>query len=134
MMKEYLYVRGYLGPAGLHLENKYPGVCIGGSAGYIDRVVFSENHIYSWPTAKSVYKTGSYDPEGLLGILTSLFQVWLGVHTGTMLLTFSQSWSRIKRMLAWALVTGATGSLLCGGIANDGWIPVNKNLWYGFKK
>jgi heparan-alpha-glucosaminide N-acetyltransferase len=58
---------GYLGPAGLADDNAYPGECIGGATGYVDRVILGENHIYSNPTAKGTYETGPFDPEGFLG-------------------------------------------------------------------
>jgi len=62
---------GYLGPGGLFDDNQHDGVdCIGGAAGYIDRKFFGVSHIYSNPTAKSVYGKnliGPYDPEGFLG-------------------------------------------------------------------
>jgi len=39
--------------------------CTGGAAGYIDRVVFGESHIYQHPTAKKWYFSElPYDPEG----------------------------------------------------------------------
>ena len=67
-----------MGPGGLYDDNQVNGVnCIGGAAGYIDRKFFGTSHIYSNPTAKSVYGganrdlVGPYDPEGFLGI--SLF-------------------------------------------------------------
>jgi len=41
--------------------------CIGGAAGYIDTQFFTSSHIYSNPTANSVYDTGAFDPEGTLG-------------------------------------------------------------------
>lgn len=58
---------GYLGPGGLHLDGKYPSECVGGAAGYIDRWLLSTQHIYNWPTARVVYQSGPYDPEGILG-------------------------------------------------------------------
>lgn len=58
---------GYLGPAGLHLDGIYNASCVGGAAGYIDRVLFGTNHIYGNPTSKPVYASGPYDPEGFLG-------------------------------------------------------------------
>jgi heparan-alpha-glucosaminide N-acetyltransferase len=58
---------GYLGPAGLHLDNAYPGHCIGGAAGYIDRLILSVQHIFNKPTTIGVYGSGPYDPEGILG-------------------------------------------------------------------
>lgn len=58
---------GYIGPGGLHLDAAYPGNCIGGAAGYVDRWLLGVNHIYNWPTARRVYESGPYDPEGVLG-------------------------------------------------------------------
>lgn len=54
---------GYLGPGGLHEDGKYVG-CVGGAAGYIDRVVLKEAHLLY---LKNVYKSGPFDPEGILG-------------------------------------------------------------------
>jgi len=45
--------RGYLGPGGLADEGKHMSAkCIGGAAGYIDRWIFGEDHIYGYPTPK----------------------------------------------------------------------------------
>ncbi|CAG2189811.1 HGSNAT [Mytilus edulis] len=65
----------YLGPGGLENYGKQYN-CTGGAAGYIDRKVFGEKHIYGSPTCKCL----------LAGIL-------------------------------------------CKFSKNDGWIPINKNLW-----
>ena len=46
-----LYYRGYLGPGGLAEGGNYTN-CTGGAAGYIDRVIFREAHIYQTPTCK----------------------------------------------------------------------------------
>lgn len=58
--------RGYLGPGGRHAEGKYLN-CTGGAAGYVDKVLLGVNHIYQFPTANSVYGSGPFDPEGVLG-------------------------------------------------------------------
>ena len=56
---------GYLGPGGLH-NYSFSSNCTGGAAGYIDRIVFGENHIYQHPSCQSIYKTViPYDPEGM---------------------------------------------------------------------
>lgn len=47
----YVNFRGYLGPGGLHEDKKYEN-CTGGAAGYIDREVFGNDHIYNSPTCK----------------------------------------------------------------------------------
>ena len=36
---------------------------------------------------------------------------------------------RLTRWAAWSVVTGALGALLCGGSQEEGWVPINKNLW-----
>jgi hypothetical protein len=57
---------GYLGPGGFHNHSSSPN-CTGGAAGYLDRIVFGERHIYQHPTCQHVYKTVTpYDPEGML--------------------------------------------------------------------
>lgn len=57
------------------------------------------------------------------------FQVFLGAQAGMTLLIFSGWKSRLIRWLAWSVLTGLIGALLCLASQNDGWIPVNKNLW-----
>lgn len=55
---------GYLGPGGLADNSSYFN-CTGGAAGYIDREVFSVNHIYQNPTSQKIYHSDiPYDPEG----------------------------------------------------------------------
>lgn len=66
MLLSYIHCRGYLGPGGFHEDGKYFN-CTGGAAGYIDQVILG-NHIYHHPTAKEIYKSLSFDPEGILGM------------------------------------------------------------------
>lgn len=61
----FLLASGYLGPGGLHDDAKYFD-CVGGAAGYIDRIILKEPHLHHSAT---VYNSGPYDPEGILGIL-----------------------------------------------------------------
>ncbi len=103
--------------------------CIGGASGHIDQWLFTNKHIYQWPTAKAIYDSDAYDPEGFLGTLTAIFQVWLGVQTGTTMLVYPRASSRLKRWGAWAVGTGALGALLCQAKETGGWVPINKNLW-----
>ena len=64
--------RGYLGPGGLGIEEKYEN-CTGGAAGAIDRWLFHDNHIYQNPTAKvrekkmcvCLYSSPSLSPPSL---------------------------------------------------------------------
>lgn len=120
---------GYLGPGGLHNYSFSPN-CTGGAAGYIDRIVFGENHIYQHPTCQSIYDTVlPYDPEGLLGTMTSVLLVYLGVQAGRIILCYHYTFSRLSRWTVWAAVVGLTAGILCNFSKNDGVIPVNKNLW-----
>ena len=90
---------------------------------------FSVDHIYGNPTAKHEYTASAFDPEGLFGSLTSIFQVWLGYQAGYIILSYSGHIARVSRWLTWSLVTGIIGAVLCLGSQNDGPVPVNKNLW-----
>lgn len=62
----------------MHANSKYYN-CTGGAAGLIDRLILGANHVYQSPTCKDVYLTQMpYDPEGLLGCLTSIVLAYLG--------------------------------------------------------
>lgn len=65
-MKQKLLYSGYLGPGGRHKDGKYFN-CTGGAAGYIDKILLTSNHIYQRPIIDSVYGSGPFDPEGILG-------------------------------------------------------------------
>ncbi|KAK3785913.1 hypothetical protein RRG08_033021 [Elysia crispata] len=121
--------RGYLGPGGLEQNAKYFN-CVGGASGYIDRKIFGNNHIYASPTSKEIYKsTMPYDPEGLLGTLSSCVLCFLGLQAGKILFVYTDWVQRSRRFFIWSLVLGGLGILLCKGSLNEGWIPINKNLW-----
>lgn len=124
-----IFFRGYLGPGGLHKGNAYPGHCIGGAAGYIDRKILTSKHMYQWPTTKWIYESDVYDPEGILGTLNSFLTVWLGVQAGLTLQVYPKHRSRLIRWAVWAVITGAIGAALCGAKQTGGPIPLNKNLW-----
>ncbi|KAK2722672.1 hypothetical protein QYM36_003004 [Artemia franciscana] len=120
---------GYLGPGGLHDNASYPDFCIGGATGYIDKILLTESHIYKFPTAREVYKSGSFDPEGILGSVTSIIQTLLGVQTGITILTFKDKKRRLASWLSFAILFGLLGGALCNFTQFGGIIPVNKNLW-----
>jgi len=122
---------GYAGPGGLHqwTPTSNNSDCIGGITGYIDKAFFTVPHIYGNPTAKSVYSASAFDPEGILGSLSSMFQVFLGFQAGYILQVYPGHKARLVRWGAWSILTGALGTLLCGASQEDGWVPVNKNLW-----
>ncbi|XP_029728719.2 heparan-alpha-glucosaminide N-acetyltransferase [Aedes albopictus] len=119
---------GYFGPGGKHLMVMHPN-CTGGIAGYLDRIILGVSHLYQHPTARYVYDTQAFDPEGAFGCLPTLLQVFLGLQCGVLILTHTGVSARIRRMSAWGVVLGLIGGILCGFSKNEGWIPINKNLW-----
>ncbi len=120
---------GYTGPGGLHMNSKYFN-CTAGSAGLIDRLILGYNHVYQQPTSKSVYLNQlPHDPEGLLGCLTSIILCYLGVSCGHIIIHYQQPKKRIIRFLAYALVYILSALILCEFSIDDGWMPINKNLW-----
>lgn len=121
--------QGYLGPGGSHLNSSFEN-CTGGAAGFIDRSIFGNNHIYQTPDMRHVYGTHlPYDPEGTLGCLTSIFLVFLGLQAGKILLTFSEWKARVVRWCIWGLLCGVIAGVLTNFSKEEGWIPINKNLW-----
>ncbi|KAI5641901.1 hypothetical protein NE865_05900 [Phthorimaea operculella] len=119
---------GYLGPGGKHDDWVAPN-CSGGAAGYIDRLLLGQSHIFQNSDARRVYGGLPTDPEGLLGCLTSAVQALLGVQAGATVLLQRSHKSRVSRWLAWALVFALVGALLAGFSREHGSVPINKNLW-----
>ncbi|XP_012939441.1 heparan-alpha-glucosaminide N-acetyltransferase [Aplysia californica] len=120
---------GYLGPGGLENGGRFFN-CTGGAAGYLDRKIFGPAHIYRHPTSTEIYKQSvGYDPEGLLGTLNSCFMCFLGLQAGKILFVHSDWVKRCRRFFLWSILTGGLSLVLCEASLNDGWIPINKNLW-----
>ncbi|CAH1170184.1 unnamed protein product [Phaedon cochleariae] len=119
--------KGYMGPGGLH-KNRSHNHCVGGATGYIDELILG-NHRYQNPTIWAIYEAKPFDPEGLLGCLTTIFHVFIGVQAGTTLIVYKNHSDRLIRWLSWAVFTGLIGGGLCGFSKEEGLIPVNKNLW-----
>jgi len=119
---------GYIGPGGLADDGKHWN-CTGGAAGYVDYKIFGPHHIYDSPTCRDLYLTGSYDPEGTLGYLTSITLCYLGAQAGRVLVFYRDHKQRIIRWIIWCIVIGLLGLILCYGRKNGGAIPINKNLW-----
>ena len=120
---------GYLGPGGLH-ENGTHFNCTGGSAGYIDRVVLGIKHVYQYPTFKNIYMGQlPHDPEGLLGCLTSCVLTYLGVSCGHIIIYYKEPLKRCTRFILYGVTYGLIALVLCKFSKDDGWIPINKNLW-----
>lgn len=71
LIKTIFFSSGYLGPGGIQ-DGKEFFDCVGGMTGYVDRLVLGVNHIYQYPTSGEVFKSGPFDPEGILGPYLSL--------------------------------------------------------------
>lgn len=83
-------------------------------AAWIDRTVMGVSH---------TYLGRGYDPEGILGTLSSGAQALLGLFVGQWLLAHAGD---RKKVLQLAMI-GATWALL--GIAGAALLPINKQLW-----
>ncbi|XP_028845003.1 heparan-alpha-glucosaminide N-acetyltransferase [Denticeps clupeoides] len=120
---------GYLGAGGIGDGGLYPN-CTGGAAGYIDRWILG-NHIYHYPTCKTLYHTTvPFDPEGVLGTINSIIMGFMGMQAGKIILVFRlRNLSILTRFLIWAVILGTSAAILCKCTRDEGFIPVNKNLW-----
>ncbi|XP_069872143.1 heparan-alpha-glucosaminide N-acetyltransferase isoform X1 [Dipodomys merriami] len=121
---------GYLGPGGIGDLGKYSN-CTGGAAGYIDRLLLGHDHLYQHPSSTVLYHTEvAYDPEGILGTINSIMMAFLGVQAGKILLYYKdQTKSILIRFTAWCCILGLISVALTKVSANEGFIPINKNLW-----
>ncbi|CAH2292528.1 heparan-alpha-glucosaminide N-acetyltransferase isoform X1 [Pelobates cultripes] len=121
---------GYLGPGGIGDFGKFPN-CTGGAAGYIDRMVLGKGHIYQHPSSNVIYKTTMpYDPEGILGTINSVVIAFLGLQAGKILVFYrNQHKQVVGRFFAWSILLGVVSAVLTKCSKNEGFIPVNKNLW-----
>ncbi|RXN18563.1 heparan-alpha-glucosaminide N-acetyltransferase isoform X2 [Labeo rohita] len=121
---------GYLGPGGIGDFGQYQN-CTGGAAGYIDRWLLGENHIYQTPSSRVVYQSViPFDPEGVLGSINSILMAFLGLQAGKILLHYrDQHRHIITRFLIWGFILGIISAVLTKCSRNDGFIPINKNLW-----
>jgi heparan-alpha-glucosaminide N-acetyltransferase len=120
---------GYFGAGGLENQGKYFN-CTGGATGYIDKVVLGETHLYKYPTHTQIYQaTLKYEPEGLLGTLTSILLAYFGVIAGRVLLFYTNKWRHMATFAVWCLITFVLFASLTQFDMEDGLIPVNKNMW-----
>lgn len=119
---------GYFGPGGKHDFVKHEH-CTGGSTGYWDRLIIGEGHVYQWAKIRNVYDGMVFDPEGFIGCWISIFHTFLGLQCGMTILTYPTVKERMPRWFSWAVILGLLAGILCNFSKDDGWIPVNKNLW-----
>ncbi|XP_068176914.1 heparan-alpha-glucosaminide N-acetyltransferase isoform X2 [Antennarius striatus] len=122
---------GYLGPGGIGDMGLYAN-CTGGAAGFIDRWLFGEKHIYQTPSSRVIYLSHiPYDPEGVLGSINSILMAFLGLQAGKIILHYRDvPRSIISRFLLWGFILGVISTVLTKCSTDEGFIPVNKNLWY----
>ncbi|EQC36736.1 hypothetical protein SDRG_06172 [Saprolegnia diclina VS20] len=121
---------GYLGAGGIGEDGLYPN-CTGGAHKAVDLFLFGDAHIFQNPTTKDVYLTGAFDPEGALNWLMVASTTFLGLQVATAFLAdaslaYSQ---RALRLALLGLGLGLGALVLSQGRLNDGWVPINKNLW-----
>ena len=49
-------------------------------------MILGKDHMYGWPTAREIYYPNGekvyFDPEGILGSLTSVYLTYLGLQAG----------------------------------------------------
>ncbi|XP_051935899.1 heparan-alpha-glucosaminide N-acetyltransferase [Hippocampus zosterae] len=120
---------GYLGAGGIGDNGLYPN-CTGGAAGYIDRWIFGDN-MYRYPTCKEMYRTTQpFDPEGILGTINSIVMGFLGMQAGKIIIFYKgRNIHILCRFLVWATILGISAAVLSKCTRDEGFIPVNKNLW-----
>uniref|UniRef100_A0A8C8S559 Heparan-alpha-glucosaminide N-acetyltransferase n=1 Tax=Pelusios castaneus TaxID=367368 RepID=A0A8C8S559_9SAUR len=120
--------KGYLGPGGIGDFGRYPN-CTGGAAAYIDHMLLGEKHIYQHPSSNVLYQTTvAYDPEGILGTINSIFMAFLGLQAGKIFLFYKDQHKQIiSRFFIWSI--GIISAFLTKCSKDEGFIPVNKNLW-----
>ncbi|XP_048053375.1 heparan-alpha-glucosaminide N-acetyltransferase isoform X3 [Megalobrama amblycephala] len=120
---------GYLGPGGIGDFGQYQN-CTGGAAGYIDRWLLGD-HIYQTPSSRVIYQSVMpFDPEGVLGSINSILMAFLGLQAGKILLHYRDQYRQIiTRFLIWGFILGIISAVLTKCSTNEGFIPVNKNLW-----
>jgi heparan-alpha-glucosaminide N-acetyltransferase len=119
---------GYLGAGGLENRGKYKN-CTGGATSYIDNLLLGKDHLYIYPTSIIVYKTENYEPEGILGTLTSIVLVYFGVIIGRVILFYKEKSTQLIHFTVWFLITFVLFACLTQFDVEDGLIPVNKNIW-----
>ncbi|CAI5789709.1 Hypothetical predicted protein [Podarcis lilfordi] len=121
---------GYLGPGGIGSFGMYPN-CTGGAAAYIDQLLLGEKHIYQHPSSNVLYLTTvAFDPEGILGTINSVVMAFFGLQAGKILMFYKDQHRQIMlRFCVWSIVMGVISAVLTKGTKDQGFIPVNKNLW-----
>ncbi len=140
---------GYIGPGGIGSLNKYPE-CTGGAHRYVDYLLVGFHHMYhrlgpdgtvlSSATCSPMYRCAPYDPEGFLGMLSATVLCYLGYCGGRVLIDADAVKVKedlperfykvvLPRYITVGCILCLLAGIMCGFSANDGYIPINKNLW-----
>ncbi|XP_044004372.1 heparan-alpha-glucosaminide N-acetyltransferase-like isoform X3 [Aphidius gifuensis] len=116
---------GYVGPGGNSNRGSNAG-CPGGAAGYMDRKILGANHLLKNSIVNMAFGSGPFEPEGILGCLTTIFHTFLGLQAGITLMSHKGKWKYIIfKFIVWSLLFGLSGLYLHCYLN----VPINKNLW-----
>lgn len=100
---------GYMGPGGLYDNMSHP-FCVGGAAHKIDELIFTKNHCYRKFFGAILYDQGLFnlwhDPEGLLGLTTSIILTVVGLKAGFIVIHNVQPWARFRRLFQMIVFLG----------------------------
>uniref|UniRef100_A0A1B6ER30 Heparan-alpha-glucosaminide N-acetyltransferase catalytic domain-containing protein n=1 Tax=Cuerna arida TaxID=1464854 RepID=A0A1B6ER30_9HEMI len=122
---------GYTGPGGLH-DNGTKVNCTGGVAQYIDHTIVGRDWLLprrALEQAHPVYHIArKFDPDGLLGTLTTCFLMALAMQASRIFILFHRHLDRIMRLVCWACLQLLLGGVLCGFRQYDGPVPINRYL------
>ena len=78
---------------------------------------------------QDILKLISFLINSKLGSMLCIVQVFLGYQAGQIIVSYSSHVQRVVRFVIWSLTTTVIGVILCGASKDEGWIPINKNLW-----
>ena len=87
---------------------------------WLDRTVFTVNHLWSLGTTPGVGVT--YDPEGLLSTLPAIANVLVGIVAATLVRDLPQ-----RRRIGWLALAGVAMTVV--GLLLDPLVSINKRLW-----
>ncbi|XP_046663450.1 heparan-alpha-glucosaminide N-acetyltransferase-like [Homalodisca vitripennis] len=122
---------GYSGPGGLY-DNFSTPHCTGGAVKYIDHKIFGRRHMPPVELLRQtlmVYQIHEpFEPQGLLGTLTSCLLMALAMQASRVFVYFHHPYSRVIRLTCWGIFQLLVGGVLCGFRQYDGPIPINRYL------
>ncbi|KAL7877881.1 hypothetical protein SRHO_G00045240 [Serrasalmus rhombeus] len=85
----------------------------------------------SYETLLAMYRTTEpFDPEGVLGTINSIVLGFIGMQAGKIFLFFRKTnWNIMIHFTIWTIILGILAAILSKCTRDEGFIPVNKNLW-----